>query len=193
MKKTFGKFIKPEDGEEYLIIRFSPTAVPLQNRWRNNGLSADFLAEYWSTFFPAYNLASPLKQNEIKGGISYIANELLENMMKFSYAPANYPASLGLYLYSADFRFYGSNAINPANVANFQARIQKLLTEETAELYMLQIEKNASFPDPASSGLGLLTMLNDYEAKLAWQFEELLQPNRDKHVMVTTMVTLSTD
>ena len=53
MTQTFGKFIeRQEEYGEYLKIGFSPTSIPLQQRWRNNGLSADFLADYLSTFFP---------------------------------------------------------------------------------------------------------------------------------------------
>ena len=53
MKRTFGEFseLNEKDGE-YLKIGFLPNSIPLQQRWRNNGLSADFLAGYVSTFFP---------------------------------------------------------------------------------------------------------------------------------------------
>ena len=36
---------------EYLILSFSPGSIPLQQRWHNNCLSADFLADYFGTFF----------------------------------------------------------------------------------------------------------------------------------------------
>ena len=37
---------------EYLQLGFQPSSVPLKQRWRNNGLSADFLGDYVTTFFP---------------------------------------------------------------------------------------------------------------------------------------------
>jgi hypothetical protein len=53
MTEVFGHFVDIQNcHQEYLKINFSPTSVPLQQRWRNNGLSADFLADYISTFFP---------------------------------------------------------------------------------------------------------------------------------------------
>ena len=94
MAQIFGEFIEKK-GErcEYLMIGFSPSSIPIQQRWRNNGLSADFLADYLSTFFPGEDHASTERQAAVKGAVSYIANELLENAMKFSYAPSQHAMS----------------------------------------------------------------------------------------------------
>jgi hypothetical protein len=189
MQQIFGDFVEQENGDEYLTIHFSPTSRPIQQRWRNSGLSADFLAEYWSTFFPAHDVPSQKRQRDIKGAINYIANELLENVMKFSYQPAGYPVGLGLYLYEREFRFYTSNAVDPQIVGDFQARIQALLTEDTQTLYLDQLERNAADESSTSSGLGLLTMANDYGAHLAWKFETFSQT--PEVIMVTTMVQLA--
>ena len=188
MQQIFGDFVEQENGKEYLIVHFSPTSLPIQQRWRNSGLSADFLAEYWATFFPAHDVPSRNRQHEIKGTINYIANELLENVMKFCYQPVDYPVSLGLYLYEAEFKFYAQNAIAPSTVDNFRARIQTLLTEDTQKLYLEQVEKNAA-ENNTSSDLGLLTMINDYGAKLAWKFETL--SSEFEVIVVTTMVQLA--
>jgi hypothetical protein len=186
MQQILGHFVEQGNGEEYLIIHFSPTSLPLQQRWRNSGLSADFLAEYWATFFPTHDVSSQKRQIELKGIINYIANELLENVMKFSYQPADHPISLGLYLYPNEFRFYASNAIAPDSVADFQTRIGKLLAEDTQTLYLEQVEKNAS-GENSGSQLGLLTMINDYQARLGWKFETLVGESK---VIVTTMVNI---
>lgn len=188
MQKIFGDFIEQANGDEYLVIHFSPTSMPLQQRWRNSGLSADFLAEYWATFFPAHDVPTRNKQLEVKGAINYIANELLENVMKFSYQPADYPVSLGLYLYTHEFRFYASNAVDPEIVEDFQQRVQTLLTENLQELYLQQVEKNAA-SNTGGSQLGLLTMLNDYGARVAWKFET--PSDKPGVVVVTTMVQLN--
>lgn len=189
MEDILGEFVEPGNGDEYLIIHFSPSSLPLQQRWRNSGLSADFLAEYWATFFPAHDVPSRNKQVEIRGGINYIANELLENIMKFCFQPADQPVSLGLYLFEGKFRFYASNAIDPDDVLTFQARINRLLTKDTQTLYLEQIEKNVSDQTNDRSQLGLLTMINDYQARLAWKFETISQ--KPRNIIVTTMVELS--
>jgi hypothetical protein len=170
MQQIFGEFVEQGNGDEYLIINFSSTSLLLQQRWRNIGLSADFLAEYWSTFFPVHDAPSQNKQNEIKGAINYIANELLENAMKFAYRPADHPVSLGLFLFQDEFKFYASNAIAPNAIAELQTRIEAILTEDSQKLYLEQIEKNAA-EESSGSQLGLLTMVNDYQARLGWKFE----------------------
>src|SRR5258707_3999891 len=84
--QTLG-YSRPEAGDhrEYLTLAFSPLLVPLRSRWRNNGLSADFLGDYVTTFLPANGITSAIesRQNEIKHAVTYIANGLLENAMKF--------------------------------------------------------------------------------------------------------------
>lgn len=187
--KTFGDYAEKENGKEYLIVHFSPTSVPLRQRWRNTGLSADFLAEYWATFFPQGDELSQNKQIEIKGAIRYIANELLENLMKFSYEAANYPVCLALHLYQDQFVFYASNAIAPDAIKPFQARIQKLLTEDIDTLYMRQLERNVAAEGPSESHLGLLTIAHDYDAHLAWKFETIKHEHVDV-IVVTTRVQL---
>lgn len=187
--KTFGEYLEEKNGEEYLVIHFSPTSVPLRQRWRNTGLSADFLAEYWSTFFPDSSDLSRRRQLEVKESIRFVANELLENLMKFSYEPANYPVGLALYLFKDEFRFYAKNAIDPKSIEPFQARIRKLLTSDMDNLYIQQVERNVTEEGQRESHLGLLTMARDYDGRLAWKFETL-SGERTEFTVVTTMVRL---
>ncbi|MBD0343963.1 MAG: hypothetical protein ICV63_03840 [Coleofasciculus sp. Co-bin14] len=72
-------------------------------------------------------------------------------------------------------------------VESFQAYIKELTTSDPSELYMHQLENSAV--DESESRLGLLTMMNDYLAKLGWKFETL---QKDSQVItVTTMVELA--
>jgi hypothetical protein len=195
MTQIFGDFVEAKtQNEEFLTIGFSPSSVPLQHRWRNNGLSADFLADYLSTFFPGDDDEALDRQAEIKGAVNYVANELLENAMKFNYAPTQHSVSITMQLGKDNVRFYVLNSIDPQSTADFQAFIHKLLTEDTDELYMEQLMHNVEEEDDdddeanGGSGLGFLTMLNDYDATLAWKFEPL--ESKPEVIVVTTMVTL---
>ncbi|MEG4112606.1 MULTISPECIES: DUF6272 family protein [unclassified Microcoleus] len=191
MIQILGNFIEQPPSQEYLIIGFSPSSVPLKQRWRNNGLSADFLADYLTTFFPGeQNEPSTIeKQAEIKSAVSYIANELLENAMKFNNETSEYPIYIKLQLESDGVIFSVANSISPEAVDKFQAYIQQLLTSEPSELYIQQLEKNAADESCTNSGLGLLTMLTDYNAKLGWKFQTM---QKDPEVIaVTTMVQLT--
>jgi Uncharacterized protein conserved in bacteria len=190
MIQTFGDFIELPASQEYLIIGFSPSSIPLKQRWRNNGLSADFMADYLATFFPG-NEDDPStidRQAEIKSAVSYIANELLENAMKFNNETSEYPIDIKLQLESDGVIFSVVNSISPQAVDKFQAYIQQLLASEPSELYIQQLEKNAADESCTDSGLGLLTMLTDYTAKIGWKFQTVHQD--PEVIAVTTMVQL---
>lgn len=190
MIQTFGDFIELPASQEYLIIGFSPSSIPLKQRWRNNGLSADFMADYLATFFPG-NEDDPStidRQAEIKSAVSYIANELLENAMKFNNETSEYPIDIKLQLESDGVIFSVVNSISPQAVDKFQAYIQQLLASEPSELYIQQLEKNAVEESCTDSGLGLLTMLTDYTAKIGWKFQTVHQD--PEVIAVTTMVQL---
>jgi hypothetical protein len=190
MIQTFGDFIELPASQEYLIIGFSPSSIPLKQRWRNNGLSADFMADYLATFFPGNedDTSTIDRQAEIKSAVSYIANELLENAMKFNNETSEYPIDIKLQLESDGVIFSVVNSISPQAVDKFQAYIQQLLASEPSELYIQQLEKNAADESCTDSGLGLLTMLTDYTAKIGWKFQTVHQD--PEVIAVTTMVQL---
>jgi hypothetical protein len=190
MIQTFGDFIELPASQEYLIIGFSPSSIPLKQRWRNNGLSADFMADYLATFFPDNedDTSTIDRQAEIKSAVSYIANELLENAMKFNNETSEYPIDIKLQLESDGVIFSVVNSISPQAVDKFQAYIQQLLASEPSELYIQQLEKNAADESCTDCGLGLLTMLTDYTAKIGWKFQTVHQD--PEVIAVTTLVQL---
>ncbi|MBF0137955.1 MAG: DUF6272 family protein [Magnetococcus sp. DMHC-1] len=188
MLKIVGDFAEPgkNDRIESLILSFMPGSVPLQQRWRNNGLSADFLADYVTTFFPKVDEdpASGQRQTEIRGAVSYIANELLENAMKYSDERLPYPILIQVQLENERIVFNETNSVNPDQANAFETFIQRLAISDPNDMYIQQLETNAV--DGSSSGLGLLTMINDYQARLSWKFHYVT----DDAVTITTQVQL---
>jgi hypothetical protein len=189
MTQFFGDFVAPNnDQQEYLKIGFSPSSIPLQERWRNNGLSADFLADYLSTLFPGEDAEALDRRAEIKDAVAYIANELLENAMKFNYAPAHQSINIMMQLDADQVRFYVSNSVEPAKLDQFHCFLEKLFSEDPNDLYLERLMENAEDGAAGRSGLGILTMINNYRTSAAWQFE---WPNGDPDmVIVTTLVQL---
>lgn len=191
MTQFFGEFLDTlPESPEYLIIGFSPSSVPLKQRWRNNGLSADFLADYITTFFPSSedDKASQAKQLEIKGAVNYIANELLENAMKFNDDSSGEPIGISLHLRSDRIIFIISNSVVPDALEMFQTYLEKLAASDAHDLYLHQLEQNAAEEHSTSSRLGYLTMIVDYGAKLGWKFETAR--DNPEMIRVTTMVQL---
>ena len=190
VRQILGDFIQNlPPSQEYLILSFSPSSIPLRQRWRNNCLSADFLADYLSTFFLGNNDSQPDsdKQAEVKSAVGYIANELLENGMKYSTQMSSFPISIQIHLNPDLIIFQLTNSIPSSQSQQFQRHIQTLLDSDPDELYIAQLEKNAS-EENEESGLGLLTMLIDYGVRLGWKFEPL---SKSAEVAVTTMVQLA--
>ncbi len=191
IQQILGDFIQNlPPSQEYLILSFSPGSIPLRQRWRNNCLSADFLADYLSTFFlnDEHQQVDCSKQAEVKSAVSYIANELLENAMKYGVEMSRFPISIQIHLNPDLIIFQLTNSIQSKQTLAFQEHIETLLSDDPDELYIAQLEKNALEEEGQESGLGILTMLNDYGAKLGWKFESL--PQESDEMAVTTMVQL---
>ncbi len=192
MDQVFGDFLENlPSSQEYLIVSFSPSSVSLQQRWRNNGLSADFLADYLSSFLTCKDQESDslIKQAEAKDAISYIANELLENAMKYTNQLSSAPISIRICLIEHKIIFQITNSIHFQAVVKFQKYIKELLTFEPYELYLRKLEDNNTEENSAESGLGFLTMVNDYGAKLGWKFNSFA--DKPEEMTVTTMVQLA--
>jgi hypothetical protein len=187
--QTFGDFQDEAIvSREYLSIVFSPSSVPLRERWRTNRLSANFLADYFSTFFPGEGHPAGMSdpKSELMGVITFIANELLENAMKFSNAASSEAVMLTLQLYPDKLVFLTKNQVDTDTECHLREFIQTLLASDPAELYIQQIENQAKDENSNSSGLGILTIVNDYAAQVGWQLSVL----EGAGVSVTTKVQL---
>lgn len=190
--QIFGDF--PEslpESQEYLLLQFSPSSLPLKRRWRNNGLSANFLADYLVTFFPSddNDPDTLIKHSEVQSSVSYIANELLENAMKFSDHNSPQPISIQLQLYPDRLVFIVVNSILPSILQQYQSFIQEVLASDPDEMLLHRLKQNAENDRLETSGLGLITMISNYFAKLGWKFEPI--QDQPEIVTVTTMVQIA--
>lgn len=191
MSQIFGDFTEElPTSQEYIIVGFSPGTAGLQHRWRNNGLSADFLADYLMTFFPDNDIFSPLKTSalELKSAVSYIANELLENAIKFNSNLSLEPIVIQLQVMPDQLIFTTTNSIEPQTVDSFQTFLTELIESDPQDLYVRTLEKNAIEGEGFESHIGYLTMMTDYDVKLGWKFDRVATDS--EVTLVTTMVKL---
>jgi hypothetical protein len=190
--QVFGEFLEDlPESQEYLLLVFSPSSLPLKKRWRTNGLSANFLADYLAVFFPGDEDDPEAidKQEQIQSTISYIANELLENAMKFSDHTAPMSIRIALQLYLSKLVFLLTNSVQLDVMQNYQNFIQEVLSSDPDEMMLHRLEQIARDNTLKSSGLGLVTMMNNYSARLGWKFETVLET--PEIIKVTTMVQVS--
>jgi hypothetical protein len=191
MNQIFGYYVDKPLSQDQLTLKFSPSSIPIKDRWRNNGLSADFMADYLTSFIPINenDPSTAQRQLEIKSATSYIANELLENSMKYCDYSVRYPISIQLQLDADQIRFFVTNSINKSSVDSFITFVEELMISDSNELYFRQLEKNAKDENSTASSLGLLSMINDYSAMLGWKFETIQE--KPEITTVTTMVQLT--
>ena len=192
MPQIFGDFVESfPPAQDSLELTFTPNSLPIKKRWRSNRLSANFMADYFSNFLPVDedDPAQKRRIKESKGAVSYVANELLENAIKFNEQGTNFKIKFGIYLIEeADLTavLFATNSVSAEGLDKFQQFIQELLCSDPEKLYVQQIEKSAEEENSGASGLGFLTMINDYSAKIGWKFE--IVEKEPKMIAVTTMV-----
>lgn len=192
--EVFGDFIQQlPQSAEYLTIGFSPTSLPLKHRWENNGLSADFIADYFRNFYiskreAAGEAADATEVDNLRDAVKYIANELLENAMKFQSEEIPSTATIGFSLYSERLVFSITNGVNKVQAEKFKKHVQSIVSEDPMELYIQAMRDSANAENANRSGLGLLSMICDYSARLGWEFKS--HPDNAELQMVTTMVSL---
>lgn len=192
--EIFGDFIDqfPPDRDS-LELTFTPSSRPIKQRWRNNLLSAHFVADYLSSFLPvdAQDASTEKRIKQSKGAVSYVANELLENAIKFNKDDANYKVKFGIHFIGeteVTAVIFASNSVTQEGANKLKEFIEEILASDPNELYLQQLEKNAE-SESETSGLGLLTMINDYSAKIGWKFEP--RPDSPETIAVTTVVQIS--
>lgn len=186
MKEVFGDYVETGDVFEYLVISFDSTKMSLQERWKGNSISANFLAAYWGTFGPVFN--PRLAHTEMKDIISWTANELIENAVKFSDTEHAYPIKIFLNLADDTLDFYVENSIAKSDIEKLKKRIFEIENNDASDLYFKQIEENAENENDESK-LGMLTIKMDLGAELAWKFESKMSLIH-KGTYVDTITTL---
>lgn len=161
--------------QEYLTLNFSPASGPRQQRWSNYGLSADFLGDYFAAFFPGDALPDSKinRRDSVKATVSFIANELLENAVKYNASDVNHPITISLHLYDTRIIFNAVNHATQAVVERYRTFIHQVTDAQVDldDVYAQQLEKTAM--GHGDSCMGLLTMMCDYSARFGWQFEPL--------------------
>jgi hypothetical protein len=189
--KTLGHFEEQSDDRcEFLSLSFSPLSAPLCARWRNNGVSADFLGDYVTTFLPGNGgmAGAGVNQSEIRHAVTYIANEFLENAMKYHEHHVDIPIGIRLELSIDHVTVSVTNSVGIEQAQRYKAFAEDILKEDSGDLLVRQFEKNSAGPESTESCLGLLTMINDYRARIGWRFER--HPAYREMMTVTTRAVL---
>ena len=152
---------------------------PLQLGWKHSGMTSDFIAEVMALPYSR----SRRDYTQAHHDIAYLSNELIENAVKF-----RQPGEILIEASICDetFLIRVMNTIDGATSSRFQQLLNRLQSKDPGELLLEQIEINA-ISAASGSGLGLLTLLSDYDAKMAWAFDE----DDDQRVILTTTAAVA--
>ncbi len=135
---------------------------PLDISWQHCSLTSDFLGDFF-----AEHAGSVVDMHEARHSIGYLVNELLENAVKFR-APGDIEIEAGYH--DRTFGLCVRNRVNAETAGRFQVLLAELTAGDAGDLLIERIERNAADPQSGGSGLGILTLMNDYGADLGWKF-----------------------
>jgi hypothetical protein len=136
---------------------------PIDLSWHHCSTTADFVGD----FYAMRSARTAHDVNDARHTISYLINELLENVIKFR-APGD--VELETSLADGHFEVRVSNLVDPATATRFQRTLAEITSRDPGELLIERIEANAADDTSTGSGLGLLTLMSDYGARLGWTF-----------------------
>jgi hypothetical protein len=154
----------------------SETALQLAStdmlqHWRRVSLSSDFLAKYYSFYFPYREKAKGrISRETAENSISFVLNELIENTAKYSNTPDT-AVEVRVRLLERNIQLEVSNAVSQALADTFLASMREVLAGNTEELYLSKLEANLQ-EARSDSGLGFLTLINDYQIALGLKFQK---------------------
>lgn len=136
---------------------------PLELSWHHCATTSDFIADVFATRFQS----SRNDYKEVRHSIGYLVNELVENAVKFR-APGRIMIEASMDLET--FKVKVSNVVDKEVASGFQGFLSEIAAGDPGDLLIQRIEANAADPEITESGLGLLTLMSDYGARLAWIF-----------------------
>ncbi len=178
MIENFGE-TAASNGAGAIGFRLTLMAEPLELSWHHCGVTSDFLGEFFSR--AGGDSVDPV---DARHSISYMINEILENAVKFRHGG---DVDIIGSLEAGTFEIRIMNVIDRPTAKAFKALLGALLEREAGDLLLERIEANALDPDASGSGLGLLTLMSDYGAKMGWSFAS---DQTDECVKLTTFASL---
>jgi len=147
------------------------SCTDMLQHWRRVSLSSDFLAKYYSFYFPYREKAKGrISREAAENSISFVLNELIENTAKYSNT-ADTAVRVRVLLLERTIQLEVSNAVTAALAEEFQASMREVLAGDTEQLYISKLEANLQGAR-SDSGLGFLTLINDYQIQLGFKFEK---------------------
>ncbi len=160
----------------HVRLQFFPHLYTMN--WDQCSILADYFASYFAICFPEK------QHKQLLSTISYLVNELFENVLKFNVCGE---VNVAVTAKPQELIFLLTNQLEQSKVENFSSLLQNLISQDPLELMMEKVEENFADEASTASGLGLLSLMADYGATFGWQF---VDNNIADTVTVKTMARL---
>ncbi|WP_374333620.1 ATP-binding protein [Aestuariivirga sp.] len=160
--KQFGD-ISRHNRSDAFAMRIVISDGPLGVSWQHASETCEFLGDV----FALRHARQGADYNDARHSIIYLVNELLENAIKFRVPGA---IRVDCSLEDGNFELTVRNDTASDVADRFQTLIEEIVSRDPGELLIERIEANAADENSSGSGLGLLTLMNDYGARLGWDF-----------------------
>ncbi|OHE72341.1 MAG: hypothetical protein A2007_04770 [Verrucomicrobia bacterium GWC2_42_7] len=188
MKELYGIFEDTSSLPKLTSLQMQLNPEEFGIMWRHCDVFSKLITDYAGTFLQEKRDSRYTSRNwfGLKDSISYLANEMLENALKFRDGGE---ISFQIDILESQVVFFVTNIIHKSKVAKFQELLLYYGSKPAEDILLETLEKNST-GDSKASAIGLLTIINDHEAKVSWEFEPL-DPMTD-FIKVTTSARLST-
>ena len=162
MNISFGETGR-SNGQSAFTLKVVLAEGPLNVSWQHASATSEFLGDVFAT------RCAKAGQDftEARHAIIYLVNELLENAIKF-HSPGDIVLDCSLEV--GNFELTVTNSTRPEVAERFKSLLSEVTSRDPGELLIERIEANAADENSSGSGLGILTLMNDYGVRLGWQF-----------------------
>jgi hypothetical protein len=170
--EILGQFTEEPREKPLSQTSLTTSAADMLQNWRRVSLSSDFPARYYSYYFPYKEKAKQkISRDEAENTISFVMNELIENTAKYADAQDK-TVTIRIMLFESYIVFEVSNFLTPALAESFINLAREILVSNPEELYIRRLERNTE-SDSGDSGLGYLTLINDYGIQMGFKFQKI--------------------
>ena len=159
MSEHIGCYTRDTELRDDIALTIPAESFPV--RWALCSVTADFIGT-----FCAELLGDDRGQGTAH--LIFVANELIENAIKFNHGG---DVTVRGALEAGEVVFIVSNGVSAEVLPALRQRFLELCDEDPSVLLIQQIEANVEQGSSSNSKLGLLTLLNDYGARLGWRLE----------------------
>jgi hypothetical protein len=168
--ETLGTFQERTTEKPASETSLALSSTDMLQHWRRVSLSSDFLAKYYSFYFPYREKAKGrISRETAENSISFVLNELIENTAKYSNT-TDTDVRVRVLLLERTILLEVSNAVTAKLADEFRDSMREVLAGNTEQLYIAKLEANLQ-EARSDSGLGFLTLINDYQVGLGFKFE----------------------